>query len=153
MRKFVWILAIAVITLVMAGPVLAQGKAQTVCPVLGGNVDKNIYADSGPRVYFCCKGCDEEFKKNPEKYLEKMKSQGITPGEVPGRRPREQVNYWVPSPKPPPHPRETCITGAGRVRGKGRRVVTSLGFPATLPPRTRFIFAAIFFTARRKSLN
>ena len=34
MRKFVCILAIAVMTLVMAGPVLAQGKAQTVCPVL-----------------------------------------------------------------------------------------------------------------------
>ena len=57
MRKFVWILAIAVITLVMAGPVLAQGKAQTVCPVLGGNVDKNIYADyKGQRGRFLLQG-------------------------------------------------------------------------------------------------
>ena len=91
MRKFVCILAIAVMTLVMAGPVLAQGKAQTVCPVLAGNVDKNIYADyKGQRVYFCCKGCDEEFKKAPEKYLEKMKSEGITPEKCPAGAPKSK---------------------------------------------------------------
>jgi YHS domain-containing protein len=89
MRKFVCILAIAVMTLVMAGPALAQGKAQTVCPVLGGNVDKNIYADyKGQRVYFCCKGCDEEFKKNPAKYLEKLKSEGIIPEKCPAGAPQ-----------------------------------------------------------------
>ena len=92
MRKFVCILAIAVMTLVMAGSVLAQGKApaetqakaQTVCPVLGGNIDKNVYADyQGRRIYFCCKGCDAEFKKNPEKYMQKMKSEGVTPEKCP----------------------------------------------------------------------
>lgn len=60
------------------------GKTQVACPVRGGNVDKNLYADyKGQRIYFCCKGCDEEFKKNPEKYLEKMKSQGVTPEKCP----------------------------------------------------------------------
>lgn len=91
MRKFVCILALAVMALVMAGPALAQPKAQTVCPVLAGNVDKNIYADyKGQRVYFCCKGCDEEFKKNPEKYLQKMQSEGITPEKCPAGAPKSK---------------------------------------------------------------
>jgi YHS domain-containing protein len=85
MRKISSILAILALALtIAAGPVLAQGKPQTTCPVLGGNIDKNLYADyQGQRVYFCCKGCDDEFKKDPEKYLEKMKSQGITPEKSP----------------------------------------------------------------------
>ena len=62
----------------------AQGKPQTACPVLGGNANKNIYVDyKGQRIYFCCEGCDKEFKKDPEKYLKKMKDQGITPEKSP----------------------------------------------------------------------
>ena len=88
MKKISLILVAVALTLMMVGPALAQAKAQTVCPVLGGNVDKNIYADyKGQRVYFCCKGCDEEFKKNPEKCLEKMKSEGITPEKCPAGAP------------------------------------------------------------------
>ncbi len=91
MKKIGMLMAVLAVALMMAGPVLAQGKAQTVCPVLGGNVDKNIYADyKGRRVYFCCKGCDEEFKKNPEMYLEKMKSQGITPEKCPAGAPKSK---------------------------------------------------------------
>jgi len=53
-------------------------KDQTTCPVIGGPVNKNIYADyQGNRVYFCCPPCIKEFKKNPEKYVKKMKEQGI----------------------------------------------------------------------------
>jgi YHS domain-containing protein len=84
MKKFSFILAALALALMMVGSVLAQGKPQTICPVLGGNIEKSLYADyKGQRVYFCCKGCDEEFKKNPEKYLEKMKSQGVTPEKCP----------------------------------------------------------------------
>ncbi len=91
MKKIGMLMAVLAVALMMAGPVLAQGKAQTVCPVLGGNVDTNIYTDyKGQRVYFCCKGCDEEFKKNPEKYLEKMKSQGITPEKCPAGAPKSK---------------------------------------------------------------
>ena len=62
----------------------AQGKPQTVCPVLSGNIDKNVYVDyKGHRIYFCCKGCDTEFKKDPEKYLKKMESQGVTLEKIP----------------------------------------------------------------------
>lgn len=93
MKKISMILAALALALMMVGPVLAQqksvkavgqtkaetqGNPQTKCPVLGGNVDKNVYADyKGYRIYFCCKGCDEEFKKNPEKYLEKLKAEGV----------------------------------------------------------------------------
>ncbi|MFZ2087788.1 MAG: YHS domain-containing protein [Desulfobaccales bacterium] len=84
MKKIGFLLAILALTLAMAGAVLAQGKAQTTCPVMGGNIDKNLYADyKGQRVYFCCTGCDAEFKKDPEKYLEKLKSQGVTPEKTP----------------------------------------------------------------------
>ena len=65
-------------------PAPAQAKAQTTCPVLGGNIDKNVYADyQGKRIYFCCKGCDVEFKKNPEKYLKKLEDEGVTPEAAP----------------------------------------------------------------------
>jgi YHS domain-containing protein len=68
-----------------AGPVLAAApKPQTVCPVLGGNINKQIYVDyQGKRIYFCCEGCDKEFRKNPEKYLKKMEEQGIIPEQSP----------------------------------------------------------------------
>jgi YHS domain-containing protein len=56
----------------------AEGKPQTVCPVLAGNIDKSIYVDyKGKRIYFCCKGCDAEFKKDPEKYMKKLQDEGI----------------------------------------------------------------------------
>lgn len=46
------------------------------CPIMKGNkVDvaeataKKMYADyKGNRYYFCCAGCEPEFKKNPAKY-------------------------------------------------------------------------------------
>jgi YHS domain-containing protein len=80
--KMVKILLIFLVALALAGgPALAadQPKPQTVCPVLGGNIDKKVYTDyKGKRIYFCCQGCDAEFKKNPEKYMKKMEAEGIT---------------------------------------------------------------------------
>lgn len=75
------ILLISLVVLALAGgPLLAADpKPQTLCPVLGGNIDKKVYVDyKGKRIYFCCKGCDAEFKKDPEKYLKKIEAQGIT---------------------------------------------------------------------------
>lgn len=55
-----------------------SGKAQTTCPVMGGNISKDVYADyQGKRVYFCCPACIPEFKKNPEKYLKKLEAEGV----------------------------------------------------------------------------
>jgi YHS domain-containing protein len=84
MQKFNNLVLLVVVILFAAGTILvthlpAQAKAQTTCPVLGGNIDKNVYADyKGKRVYFCCPGCDKEFEKNPEKYLQKLKEEGVT---------------------------------------------------------------------------
>ena len=77
------ILALA-LTAFAAGSLGAAGKPQTLCPVLGGNIDKQVYADyKGQRIYFCCAGCDAEFKKNPEAYLKKLEEQGVTPEPSP----------------------------------------------------------------------
>ncbi|MBN1781971.1 YHS domain-containing protein [bacterium] len=52
---------------------------QTTCPVMGGEIDKNVYVDhEGARIYFCCQACVETFNKDPETYLNKMKEAGIT---------------------------------------------------------------------------
>jgi YHS domain-containing protein len=62
--------------------VLAENKIllesiQKTCPVMGGEIDKNIYIDyKGRRVYFCCASCKEVFAKDPEKYLKKLPGEG-----------------------------------------------------------------------------
>ena len=44
-------------------------KPQTVCPVLGGKINKDVYTDyQGQRIYFCCPACIKSF----EKYLKKL---------------------------------------------------------------------------------
>lgn len=51
---------------------------QTVCPVMGEKIDKNIYVDyQGQRVYFCCQGCIDSFNKEPEKYFKKAAKENI----------------------------------------------------------------------------
>ena len=66
-------------------PGIAQAeKPQTNCPVMSGKVDNKIFVDyQGKRIYFCCSGCVEEFKKDPEKYLKKMEAEGVTPAKAP----------------------------------------------------------------------
>jgi peroxiredoxin/YHS domain-containing protein len=59
------------------------GKAQTVCPVMGGAIDKSVFADyKGQRIYFCCPGCKGTFEKDPEAYIKKMADEGVTPEKV-----------------------------------------------------------------------
>lgn len=49
------------------------GTEQTICPVMGGAIDKDIFVEyQGKKVYFCCAACKPEFEKNPEKYLSKL---------------------------------------------------------------------------------
>lgn len=65
----------------------AWAAPQTECPVMGGAITKELYVDyKGERVYFCCAGCPETFQKNPEKYMKKLKAEGIelekTPAEA-----------------------------------------------------------------------
>jgi YHS domain-containing protein len=45
-----------------------------LCPVLGGKASKDFsYTYKGKTYYFCCAMCVAEFKKNPEKYLSRIK--------------------------------------------------------------------------------
>jgi YHS domain-containing protein len=46
---------------------------QTTCPVMGGAINKDIFTEyKGTKVYFCCPGCVDRFKADPEKYLAKL---------------------------------------------------------------------------------
>lgn len=46
---------------------------QTVCPVMGGPINKDIFVEyEGKKVYFCCPSCKGEFEKDPAKYLSKL---------------------------------------------------------------------------------
>ena len=61
------------------------GKSQIACPVQGGKINKELYADyQGQRVYFCCPECIPIFKKNPEAYLKKMQEKRVVPEKSPG---------------------------------------------------------------------
>lgn len=69
----------------LAADPAAKGREQTDCPVMAGKINKSLCTDyKGQRVYFCCPGCIEAFKKDPENYLKKVQEQGITPEKSPG---------------------------------------------------------------------
>jgi YHS domain-containing protein len=54
-------------------------KAQTLCPVMGGPINKSQYVDyDGKRIYVCCGGCTGKIKKDPAKYVKQLESEGIT---------------------------------------------------------------------------
>ena len=66
----------------------AEGKAQTHCPVMPANpVNHNSqYVDvDGYRIYVCCSMCAKAIKANPEKYIEKMKAEGIEIEKTPAK--------------------------------------------------------------------
>jgi len=61
----------------------AFAAAQTTCPVMGGPINKELYADyKGERVYFCCMACPPQFAKDPEKYINKLKEMGQEPEKI-----------------------------------------------------------------------
>ena len=60
------------------------GKKQITCPVMGGKIDPKLYADvNGKRVYVCCAGCVAAIEKDPDKYLQKMRKEGVAPADAP----------------------------------------------------------------------
>ena len=59
-------------------------KKQTLCPVMGGEINKALFVDyEGKRVYVCCKMCVAEMKKDPAKYIKKLEAEGITLDKTP----------------------------------------------------------------------
>jgi YHS domain-containing protein len=78
---------VALVSFLMAMPSYAVQKEanQKECPILGGPVNKNVYADyKGKRVYFCCPPCVSKFNKDPEKYMKKFEEQGVVLEDAPG---------------------------------------------------------------------
>ena len=90
-----WVMSLAFVSLVgMTGTTLiaeehgqlekaaaAEAKItpQTLCPVMGGAINKDLYVDhDGKRIYVCCTGCIEPIKKDPQKYIDKLEAAGIT---------------------------------------------------------------------------
>ncbi|MFC1552406.1 YHS domain-containing protein [Candidatus Latescibacterota bacterium] len=54
------------------------GSEQTACPVMGGKVNKDVFADhDGKRVYFCCNPCLEKFNADPAKYVAALEESGV----------------------------------------------------------------------------
>lgn len=46
---------------------------QTTCPVMGAPINKALFVEyEGKKVYFCCPGCEEKFKAEPQKYIAKL---------------------------------------------------------------------------------
>ena len=58
----------------------APAKPQTLCPVMGGKINKKNYADvKGYRIYVCCPGCTAAIKADPDKYIKKIQATGEAP--------------------------------------------------------------------------
>lgn len=53
---------------------------QTTCPVMNEEINPTVFTTTanGTNVYFCCKGCDKKFTKNPGKYAASLVAQGFT---------------------------------------------------------------------------
>ncbi len=48
---------------------------QTLCPVMGGKINKDLFVDvDGRRIYVCCKACIDEVKADPQKYIKKLEA-------------------------------------------------------------------------------
>lgn len=91
MRKIGIVLAVAALLAVSAlffrpGAQAASGKGnQTVCPVMGFAIDERIFTDyQAKRIYFCCPSCPPEFKKDPDKYVDRMRADGVLLEDAPG---------------------------------------------------------------------
>lgn len=58
-------------------------KEQTICPVMGSAINKDLYVDKdGKRIYYCCAGCKEPLEKEFEKYEAKLKEMGQKPEKL-----------------------------------------------------------------------
>jgi hypothetical protein len=63
---------------------LAFAEPQTLCPIMGGKINKAQYVDvEGYRIYVCCKGCIKPIQAEPKKIIAKMKAAGVEPEKAP----------------------------------------------------------------------
>ena len=72
------IVAMIITAFALTSTLAMAAQVQKTCPIMGGAIDKKLYADhNGKRVYFCCPGCEPQFKKNPKAFIKKLESQGV----------------------------------------------------------------------------
>ena len=72
----------------------ALAKEQTTCPIMGGKINKTVYADhDGKRVYFCCAGCIDSFKKEPAKHIKKLEGEGVELAKVPASKEKQKKQH------------------------------------------------------------
>jgi hypothetical protein len=87
MKKSIVITAL----LIVASARMAEAAPQTTCPVLGGKINPNLYADAdGYRIYVCCSGCIDAIKADPEKYIRKMQADGVEMEKTPSAKQADQ---------------------------------------------------------------
>lgn len=80
--------AVAVIANGAGDKVVATGKKQEKCPVMGGPINTNLFVEvEGYRIYVCCPACTNAIGKDPKKYIEKMKAEGVTPATAKEKEP------------------------------------------------------------------
>lgn len=69
--------------------------ADVVCPVSGDRFHVSettpVIEYKGKKYYFCCPGCELEFKKDPEKYIELLEKQP----ESLNSEPEQKILYWT----------------------------------------------------------
>jgi YHS domain-containing protein len=68
----------------LTGGQAETGGAQTLCPVMGFDINRDIFTDyRSKRIYFCCPFCPSEFKKDPGKYMDRMREKNVLLEDVP----------------------------------------------------------------------
>jgi YHS domain-containing protein len=88
-KLIISITVIFIFSLTLAGAAFA--KEQANCPVMGGKINKEIYADhDGKRVYFCCPMCIDTFKKDPAKSLKKLEDEGVSLAKAAPEKKKEE---------------------------------------------------------------
>ena len=61
-----------------------QDGKQSLCPVMNGNINKDLYVDvEGKRIYVCCAYCIEKIKSDPDSYIEKLEKEGVVLEKTP----------------------------------------------------------------------
>lgn len=70
----------------------AEAKEQTHCPVMVRYpVDKTQWIDiKGYRIYTCCKGCINQIKANPDKYIKRLEDKGVVIAKAPEPEQKEK---------------------------------------------------------------
>ena len=81
-KKYLALTLVFVFTAAAAASLPEDGHEgnQTKCPVMGSDINKEVFVDyKGHRIFFCCAGCIEKFEEQPESYISKMKESGVRP--------------------------------------------------------------------------